>query len=67
MLVKQPKEAGFETTEVSFSSDHLFVQVGCLKRLYSSLNSTIWTQIGIEPRMDFNLVVFLMERDTISL
>ena len=66
MLVKLPKEAVFETTEFSFSSDHLVVQLGCLKWLHSSLKSTIWTQIGIEPGISFSLLVFLMENDTIN-
>ena len=66
MLVKLPKEAGFETTEVTLSRDHPVVQVGCLKWLHSPLKSAIWTQIGIEPGINFSLLVFLMEIDTIN-
>ena len=65
-MVILPKEAGFETTGVRFSRDHRVIQIGCLKWLHSSLKSTIWTQIGIEPGINFSVVVFLMENDTIN-
>lgn len=66
MLVKRPKEAGFETTEVRCSRNHLVVHIGCLEWLHSSLKGTIWTQIGIEPGINLSVLVFLMENEAIN-